>query len=52
MDWVESLSERCSLNLHYALFTARSLSTLVTLQCNPTMYKRTLCAQVHEQPYR
>ena len=36
--------------LHYASLTARSLSTLVTPQCNPTMCNRTSCAQVHELP--
>ncbi len=38
--------------LHYALLTARSLSTLVTPQCNPllTMCNRTSCAQVQELP--
>ena len=35
---------------HYASLTARSLSTLVTPQCNPTMCNRTSCAQVHELP--
>ena len=36
--------------LHYASLTARSLSTLVTPQFNPTMCNRTSCAQVHELP--
>ena len=36
--------------LHYASLTGRSLSTLVTPQCNPTMCNRTSCAQVHELP--
>ena len=34
----------------YASLTARSLTTLVTPQRNPTMCKRTSCAQVHELP--
>ena len=32
------------------MLTARSLSTLVTPQCNPTMCNRTSCAQVQELP--
>ena len=49
VDWVESLVR----GVHYwhiASFTARSLSTLVTPQCNPTMCNRTSCAQVQELP--
>ena len=38
------LPERRSL-LHYASLTVRSLSTLVTPQCNPTMCNRTSCAK-------
>ena len=36
--------------LHYASLAARSLSSLVAPQCNPTMCNRTSCAQVHELP--
>ena len=44
------VSQRDVHYLHYASLTARSLSTLVTPQCNPTMCNRTSCAQVHELP--
>ena len=49
LDWVESLLGDVHY-LHYASLTARSLSTLVTPQCNPTMCNRTSCAQVQELP--
>ena len=45
----ESLRETFTICI-YASLTARSLSTLVTPQCNPTMCNRTSCAQVHELP--
>ena len=45
----ESLRETFTICI-YASLTARSLSTLVTPQCNPTMCNRTSCSQVHELP--
>ena len=45
----ESLRETFTIYI-YASLIARSLSTLVTPQCNPTMCNRTSCAQVHELP--